>query len=42
MADPPPYPGAPRWVKIAGIIAVILANIVAYFLMRGIGRHLDT
>ncbi len=25
-----------------GIIAVILANIVAYFLMRGIGRHLDT
>ncbi|OYW58096.1 MAG: sugar ABC transporter permease [Rhodobacterales bacterium 32-66-7] len=24
-----------------GIIAVILANIVAYFLMRGIGRHLD-
>ncbi len=25
-----------------GIIAVILANIVAFFLMRGIGRHLDT
>ncbi len=25
-----------------GIIAVILANIVAYFLMRGIGRNLDT
>ena len=24
-----------------GIIAVILANIVAYFLMRGLGRHLD-
>ncbi len=24
-----------------GIIAVILANIVAYFLMRGIGKHLD-
>ena len=24
-----------------GIIAVILANIVAYILMRGIGRHLD-
>ena len=24
-----------------GIIAVILANIVAYFLMRSIGRHLD-
>ncbi len=25
-----------------GIIAVILANIVAIFLMRGIGKHLDT
>ncbi len=25
-----------------GIIAVILANIVAYFLMRGIGKNLDT
>ncbi len=24
-----------------GIIAVILANIVAFFLMRGIGKHLD-
>jgi sorbitol/mannitol transport system permease protein len=24
-----------------GIIAVILANIVAYFLMRGIGKNLD-
>ena len=24
-----------------GIIAVILANIVAYFLMRSIGKHLD-
>ena len=24
-----------------GIIAVILANIVAYFLMRGLGRNLD-
>jgi sorbitol/mannitol transport system permease protein len=25
-----------------GIIAVILANIVAYFLMRGLGRNLDS
>lgn len=25
-----------------GIIAVVLANIVAFFLMRGIGKHLDT
>ncbi|MBA4324651.1 MAG: sugar ABC transporter permease, partial [Rhodobacter sp.] len=25
-----------------GIIAVILANIVAYFLMRGLGRNLET
>ena len=25
-----------------GVVAVILANIVAFFLMRGIGKHLDT
>jgi len=25
-----------------GIIAVILANILAYFLMRGLGRNLDS
>ena len=24
-----------------GIIAVILANIVAFFLMRSMGKHLD-
>ena len=29
MADPPPYPGTPRWVKVFGIIAaaVILAFV---------------
>ncbi len=29
MASPPPYPGAPRWVKVFGIIAatVILAFV---------------
>ncbi|MGH6920110.1 MAG: hypothetical protein ACREJ0_20680, partial [Geminicoccaceae bacterium] len=24
MADPPPYPGPPRWLKVFGIIAVVL------------------
>ena len=24
MADRPPYPGTPRWVKVSGIIALVL------------------
>jgi len=39
MADLPPYPGAPRWVKISGIIAGILALLVAVLLLAGGGNH---
>jgi glycogen debranching enzyme len=28
MADPPPYPGAPRWVKVFGIVAIALAVVL--------------
>jgi hypothetical protein len=47
MADRPPYPGAPRWVKIAGIVAAILALLLALLLLlaggqHGPGRHLAT
>lgn len=37
MADPPPYPGAPRWVKITGIITIILVLLVVAALFTGIG-----
>ena len=37
MADRPPYPGAPRWVKVSGIIVIVLALLVAIILVTGIG-----
>ncbi|RWE68092.1 MAG: hypothetical protein E5W49_17985 [Mesorhizobium sp.] len=37
MGDPPPYPGAPRWVKITGIIAIILVLLVIAALFTGVG-----
>lgn len=41
MADPPPYPGAPRWVKVSGLIAGVLALsvVVLMFAGGGPGRH---
>lgn len=48
MADPPPYPGAPRWVKISGIIAIVLVLLVIAALVTGVGgphgpgRHLPS
>jgi hypothetical protein len=38
MADPPPYPGTPRWVKVLGIIAVVLVVLVVVIMLTGIGR----
>jgi hypothetical protein len=36
MADMPPYPGAPRWVKVLGIVALALALLlVAHHLTGG-------
>jgi hypothetical protein len=37
MPDRPSYPGAPRWVTISGIIAVILAMLVALVIFTGLG-----
>lgn len=28
MADPPPYPGTPRWVKVFGIIVIVVVLLV--------------
>lgn len=42
MADPPPsppYPGAPRWVKVSGIIAIVLTLLVVVLLLAGGGPH---
>lgn len=40
MADSPPYPGTPRWVKVSGSIAIVLAILFVILQIGGvIGRH---
>ena len=41
MADPPHYPdtGTPRWVKVAGIIALVLVVLVVVMVVTGRGGH---
>ena len=41
-ADSPPYPGAPRWAKVLGIIgasALVVAGILQHTLEGGMGGH---
>ncbi|MGH6834207.1 MAG: hypothetical protein ACREC9_01395 [Methylocella sp.] len=42
MADPPHYPGAPRWVKVSWIIAGVLVLFVVILILAGggPGRHI--
>ena len=35
MADSPPYPGTPRWVKVFGIIVIILVLLFVILLFTG-------
>jgi hypothetical protein len=45
MAEPPPYPdtgedtGTPLWVKVFGIVALVLVMLVVIMLIAGGGRH---
>ena len=39
MADSPPYPGTPRWVKVFGIIAIVLLLFVLLNVLTGGGPH---
>ncbi len=39
MAEPPPYPGVPRWVKVLGVIALVLVLLIAVMLLIGGGGH---
>lgn len=42
MADAPPYPGIPRWVKVSGIIAIVMVLLVIIIMFtgeHGPGRH---
>lgn len=37
MADLPPYPGAPRWVKVLGIVAIGLLLLAVIIVFTGVG-----
>ena len=37
MADRPPYPGMPRWVKVFGIIGIVVVLLVVIVLATGVG-----
>jgi hypothetical protein len=37
MADRPPYPGIPQWVKVFGIIGIVVALLVVIILVTGVG-----
>jgi hypothetical protein len=40
MAEPPPYPGVPRWVKVFGtIVLVVVLLFVIVLVTRGPGGH---
>ena len=37
MADRLPYPGTPRWVKVFGIIGLVLVLLVVIIMFTGVG-----
>ena len=37
MAERPPYPGMPRWLKVSGILVIVLVLLVAALLVTGAG-----
>ena len=41
MADPPPYPGTPRWVKVSGMVVGVLVLLAIILMLAGggPGRH---
>ena len=39
MANRPPYPGTPRWVKVFGIIVIVVVLLVVAGMFISGGRH---
>ena len=39
MTDRPPYPGTPRWVKVSGIISLVLVVLVVIVMVATGGNH---
>ncbi len=42
MADPLSYPGAPRWVKVSGIVVVVVVLLVVVLIHIGGGHHMQS
>ena len=42
MADPPPYPGAPRWVKVSAAVLglLLLVAVIVTHAGGGAGRNM--
>jgi hypothetical protein len=39
VADPPAYPGVPRWVKVLGAIALVVLLLFIHRMLTGRGGH---
>jgi hypothetical protein len=39
MANRPPHPGTPRWVKVFGIIVIAVVLLVVAMMFIGGGQH---
>ncbi len=39
MAEPPPYPGRPLWVKVFGIIVIVVVLLGVARMFIGGGEH---
>lgn len=37
--DPRPYTGPPRWVKVFGIVALVVVGLLVVLLLAGGGEH---
>ena len=39
MTDVPSYPGTPRWVKVSGVIAIVVVLLLGIMMLTGGGDH---
>jgi hypothetical protein len=42
MADPRSYPGAPRWVKVSGIVVGVVALLLVVLIHAGGGHNMPS
>ena len=42
MSDPLPYPGAPRWVRVSGIVVSVVALLVVVVIHVSGGHNIQS